>query len=45
MDITKKSVEYTKEHPDFKILEKEVETAKELIKKEKRVALSSIVCQ
>ena len=42
MDITKKSVEYTKEHPDFKILEKEVETAKELIKKEKRVALSSI---
>ncbi len=42
MDVAKKSVEFTKEHPDFKILEKEIETAKELIKKEKKVALNTV---
>ncbi len=42
MDITKKNVEYTKEHPEFKILEKEIETAKELIKKEKKATLNSV---
>jgi len=42
VDIAQKSVEYTKEHPDYKILEKEIETAKELIKNEKKVALNSV---
>lgn len=40
--IAQKSVEYTKEHPDFKILEKEIEKAKELIKNEKTLALNSV---
>ncbi len=42
MEIARKSVEYTKEHPDFKILEKEIEAAKELVKNEKRVALNTV---
>lgn len=42
LDIARRSIEYTKEHPDFKILEKEIETARELIKNEKKVALNSI---
>jgi len=42
IEIAQKSVEHTKEHPDFKILEKEIETAKELIKNEKTIALNSI---
>ena len=33
MDITKKSVEYTKEHPDFKILEKRSKRRKSLSKR------------
>ena len=42
MEIARKSVEYTKEHPDYKILEKEIEAAKELVKNEKKVALNTV---
>ncbi|MCI4625547.1 MAG: AAA family ATPase [Candidatus Magnetoovum sp. WYHC-5] len=41
LELRKKSVDITKEHPDYKQLEKQIETVKDKLKKEAKVVLST----
>jgi len=41
ISISEKSIDFTKEHPEYKKLEKKVETVKELIKNEAKVVFDS----